>query len=807
VQILRTDPKNFTYKQLQKHIKQLDKYKPLYKFSLKLIPKLKLSMHNLQYYSSLVEYYNANELAELKIEKAQLYLICYVYHRLRIIRDHLIESFKHYVEKYQKEGKVYAEKTITKRALEIASDLPESSKILRFYNDSSLYDNKFDYVRKKAHKILSQEKIDLICDFLSRKHGGKDEHKWNCYASKQKAITKNLRPLFMVIDFDYGQGAKQLAEAAAFLKSIFTANKSLNKQPISKFPKDFIPSSLKPYVMSEDNIDVHKYEFLVYSQILLKLDSGIVTCNDSTQYRDFNTEIREAVNWDDKKQRKKILKEVDAEELSLPIEKILSKAKKVVNNLYEKVNDDILSGVNKDIKIKKTDDGITWRLPYKKRKSEFNNPFYDKLPRIDIATLLDFVDKKTGFLSEFTPLKSYGFKSALDKGAVKACTIANATSLGMFKMSEACDLSYNLLYRTAKSRIRCDNLHNASDKIIYKFSKLPIYEHYNVADELSWGNADGQKYNTTWDTFKSRPSPKYFHFDKGVVAYTSVMNNIALTTKMIGANQHESHHLEELVASNTSGIKIDCIATDTEGSNKVNYVLLRGIKVDYTPCYKNLKKKAESLLGFNSQNYYADDKRYIIKPKERVKESLIKHEWEGVKPILAATWVKKIGQSTIVKKLCMHKHKSRVKDALYEYNNILRTRHILKYISDPNYRGCIRLALNRGEAFHQLRRKIIEAHGGEFRGGSDTEINIWNECGRLIANAIIFYNAFMLSALMEKKEAEGDMAAVEFIRKLSPIACQHINFSGLYEFKSGEEEIDIDATLELLDEILQSTVK
>jgi hypothetical protein len=65
----------------------------------------------------------------------------------------------------------------------------------------------------------------------------------------------------------------------------------------------------------------------------------------------------------------------------------------------------------------------------------------------------------------------------------------------------------------------------------------------------------------------------------------------------------------------------------------------------------------------------------------------------------------------------------------------------------------------------------------------------------------------MLSALMEQKEAEGDMAAVEFIRKLSPIACQHINFSGLYEFKSGEEEIDMGATLKLLDKILQSVIK
>lgn len=50
---------------------------------------------------------------------------------------------------------------------------------------------------------------------------------------------------------------------------------------------------------------------------------------------------------------------------------------------------------------------------------------------------------------------------------------------------------------------------------------------------------------------------------------------------------------------------------------------------------------------------------------------------------------------------------------------MLRTRHVLKYIGDNGYSGYIQLALNRGEAYRQLRRKITEAHGGEFRSEKD----------------------------------------------------------------------------------------
>ena len=804
---LKIDARNFTYKQLQRHIKRLETYMPLYELSQQLIPKLLISPQNIKYYASLVEYYNTNELAELKQEKSYLYVICYAYSRLRIIRDHIIEAIKHYVEKYLKDGKEHADKEHAKKALEVVADLSHGSKLLRFYNERSLYNEMFDYVRKKAHQILPYDRINTVCDYLEKKPGERDDYKWTYYAIKQKTIAKNLRPLFKAIDFDYGHGAKQLLIAVDFLKSVFSSNKSLNKQSPATFPRDFIPNALKPYVTTPDGVDVEKYEFLVYSQIVLKLDKGIVTCDNSTQYRDFNAEIKESIDWDDKEKRAEVIQEIDAEELSLPIEQLMAQHENEVNELYETVNEDIISGDNKEIRIENTEDGIEWRLPYTRRKSEFNNPFYDKLPRVDVSTVLDFVDKHTGMLNEFTPLKNYGSKSPLNKHAVKGCVIAKATCMGDFKMSETSDLSYNLLYRTSRSRVRCDNLHNASDKIIYRFSKLPIYPHYNVADELAWANADGQKFKTRRDTFRSRPSQKYFHLGKGVVAYTSVMNNIAITTKMLGANQHESHHLQELVVSNTSNLKIDCIATDTEGSNKVNYVMLRGKKIEYAPCYKNLKRKAQSLLGFHPASYYTDNGKYIIKPCDKAKIPLIIKEWENVKPILAATWVNEIDQSIIVKKLCMQKRNSRVKDALFEYNNILRTRHILKYIGGDAYKGYIRLTLNRGEAYHQLRRKIAESHGGEFNGGSDAEINVWNECGRLIANAIIFYNAYLLSALMEQKEKEGDMEAVEFIRKLSPIACQHINFNGLFLFNSDEKGIDVDATLELLDNILKSSVK
>ncbi|MCY1200060.1 Tn3 transposase DDE domain protein [compost metagenome] len=65
-------------------------------------------------------------------------------------------------------------------------------------------------------------------------------------------------------------------------------------------------------------------------------------------------------------------------------------------------------------------------------------------------------------------------------------------------------------------------------------------------------------------------------------------------------------------------------------------------------------------------------------------------------------------------------------------------------------------ALNRGEAYHRLRRAISFVNGGKLRVHTEGEQQLWNECSRLIANAIIHYNTALLSRVYEQKRAAAD---------------------------------------------------
>ena len=98
-----------------------------------------------------------------------------------------------------------------------------------------------------------------------------------------------------------------------------------------------------------------------------------------------------------------------------------------------------------------------------------------------------------------------------------------------------------------------------------------------------------------------------------------------------------------------------------------------------------------------------------------------------------------------------------------EYDSIHRSLYLLNYIDSPSLRQNVQKAVNRGENYHQLRRAVSFASFGKLRFKTEYEQDLWSECSRLIANCIIFYNASLLSRLLEHRKR----AAIRRVRRRS----------------------------------------
>ena len=286
-----------------------------------------------------------------------------------------------------------------------------------------------------------------------------------------------------------------------------------------------------------------------------------------------------------------------------------------------------------------------------------------------------------------------------------------------------------------------------------------------------------------------RYSSKYFGLKKGVSAYTLVANHVPINAKIIGTHEHESHYVFDLLHNNTTEIKPARHSTDTHGTNQVNFWLLHTFGYRFAPRYRDLHKRMGTLVGFEHPKHYGDQ---LIKPARKVFDELIVKEWPNIQRIMASLAQKDVTQATIVRKLASYARQNQTKKALWELDNICRTLHIVDFIDDVQLRQRVQKALNRGEAYHRFRRAIAYVNAGKFRVKTEGEQQIWNECSRLIANAVIFYNTALLSRVHAQKVAAGDLEAAELVKKVSPVAWQHVNLFGSFEFTDTESGIDLD---------------
>jgi Tn3 transposase DDE domain len=207
----------------------------------------------------------------------------------------------------------------------------------------------------------------------------------------------------------------------------------------------------------------------------------------------------------------------------------------------------------------------------------------------------------------------------------------------------------------------------------------------------------------------------------------------------------------------------------------------------------------EALYGFKHPSQY--DPGWMLKPVRKLDPELVVEEWDNMQRIMVSLARKTTTQHIIVRKLSAFARTNKTRRALWEYDNMLRSLSLLEYIDSPPLRQNVQHALNRIESYHQLRRAISYANFGKLRFKAEHEQQLWGECARLLTNGIIYYNALLLSQVLAYKERIGDTAGVALLKQISPVAWQHINFYGRYEFRKAPDIIDFDAIVRELSHV------
>jgi TnpA family transposase len=800
--ILKHEPKDFSRKELRQEGERRRSFQPLFDFAQSFLSSAGLSNDSVRYYASLVEFYTVYKLRRMAVGTTRLYLLCFTYQRFREINDNLIEAFIHLVDGYEQDAKLSAKESVYQAKTAASANLKAAGQVLNLFVDPTIPTHTpFGSVQEKAFTLLPREQFPSVTHYMSDAEFDEAGFEWAYYVRMSHAFKVNLRHLFSELDFAGRVEDAPLLKAVSFLQAALRQGKTPRQINASAFPLAVIPKGLRRYLFTAPtpdgdakgkHLDVDRYEFLVYRLLRNALEAGNVFVQDSTQFRRFEDDLISDERWKDKDA---VLREIGAPILIRPIEETLAAFREELEKKFALVNQRIESGANRHMKVRGAGEKRRWTLVYPSEEEPINSPFFAELPAIGIADLLWFVHRETNFLSAFTHVLDRFVKHDPAGNEILACLIAFGTNMGLWKMAEVSDLSYSSLRATARNYLRLETLRAANDFMSNALAELPMFHYYDIQEAIH-SSSDGQRIETQIDTINARFSSKYFGLKKGISSYTLLANHVPINAKTIGAQEHESHYVFDVLYNNTTEIRPDRHSTDTHGTNQVNFWILYVFSYEFAPRYRDLHKKMSTLVGFEHPSHHGNA---LIKPARKINESLICQEWPNVQRIMGSLAQKDVTQATIVRKLSAYARQNQTKKALWELDSICRTLYILNFIDDVTLRQSVQKALNRGEAYHRFRRAIAYVNSGKLRVRTEAEQQIWNECSRLIANAVIYYNAAISSRVLERKQASGDQRAVDILEGTSPVAWRHVNLFGRFEFnKTGK--VDLDALVRVFDE-------
>ena len=796
--LLKKEQLNFSTTEIKQTIEKQKSISDVYIESQQLVKILGISEQNIIYYSELAQFYTIQKLKNFKSKnQARLYLLCYISHRFRQINDQLIASFLQKMLMYQKLGDDYQQKQI--EAVESADKKlrNQAHKIMLINVNKKIPDSQ---VREKAFEIVPKFEYRRFLSDFKKPNFARDFYRWEYYGQLAQKIKRNLRPLFRALQFSCE--IEGLDNALKFLQKYIDGNKSFYDYTTDEIPLDFFPKTLKRFIMTKSPIDrkrivdIDRYEFMVYWQLQKGINDISVHIKDSYSHRALEDELIDIEYWETHKNQ--LIKELNMPIFSRNIVDILTQLEDSIETKYQEVNRRIIAGENTCIKLKHNSRRHTasWTLPYTPLDDGTDNPFFKKLPTFNISDIAEFVHDTTGYGKAFTHIQPNYAKESPEMELINACVIANATGTEMAKMMEISDVDGQSLKNTQQNFIRPQTLSEASDIIINHTERLPIFEEYNLSDYGVHASVDGQKFTTRFNTIKSRYAKKYFGLKKGVVVMTLNANMLPICLKVIGANEHESHYLLDLVESNRSGVNITAVSGDMHSINRVNFALMYMFGYRFMPRFTQLTNTtSQQLVCFGSLSDYGE---YIISPSKKAQKHQIISEWDKVLRILVSLALKKTTQATVVRKLSTTKSSNSTLKALIAFDEIIMTDYLLGYIDDQDQRIAVQRSLNRGESYHQLTASIAKVNGGkQLSGKKERNLIINAECIRLIANMIIYHNAAILSALYEYYTAKDPEKSLEIIH-WSPVAWRFVNLIGNYEFYRKDKIINIHKVIDKL---------
>jgi TnpA family transposase len=774
--------------------KELTRHKLLSELSgvaTKVISELKLTEGNIRYFATRCQQYDIFDLRELRVEKSLIYLVCFVATRFRISNDILTLSIMAAYKEFDELAKTYRDEQVAQQSMELAAHIEHVPLLIKLFVDNEILDSTdFGTVRKSAFRIIDKQKMPQVIARMESVKPDKGIFKWAYIDSQFGKVIANLRPLLMALDF----GCRDNTILDRQIRSVRDTLTSKEQSPVldGRLVMRNDKIHLKQCVDDDhyhQKIMANRHEMYLYKLLDQGLRNGAIFVKNSLEYRNFDDYLVDEAIWCE---RKKYCLDLGLDWMIDSTEAHLDSLESMLDEKIIKVSDRIAEGNNAYIRRKPNADKLLWSRAVIARDDVLTEKFFSHFVQKSIVNVIRKVNLETGFLNHLKPESSRYKKSPANIENLLACLIANGTFQGTHKFSALSDQQYGVLKRIEEDCFYPESLQKSIDTITGSAVTLPIFDDFRLSDGEVHSSADGQRFESKYGNPLVDYSPKYFGKKKGGIVYTLVASHFATQGRVISARSHESHHLFDVVYNNTSDLKTTIVSTDTHGTNQFNHAILNTFGYQFSPRYAKFKHR---FLREFTVDFKDGVDLSLTKP---INWKLIRSEWDNIIRVMLSLGLRTVQQSTLVKKLCSFKENNSTMRALTEYNRAFKCLHLLDYADDKQLRQVIQESLNSGEQLQGLKRALAALGGNQFRGKSPEEMTRWNGCADLLANCIVYYNAWVMSSFKTYCLETGNSKQLKHLRAISPASWEHILLNGFYDLAENDDKWEIGAEIESL---------
>jgi TnpA family transposase len=520
-----------------------------------------------------------------------------------------------------------------------------------------------------------------------------------------------------------------------------------------------------------EEIHRRRFEVCVFSQIMWELKSGDLYIKGSEKYADYREQL---ISWDEYHQSI----EEFCEQVGIPtkghsfVERIQSELASVA-----KVTDSSFPR-NEHIRIEK---GEAVLSPLKKQSvpeglRNLERYIGKNLEPINILDVLYDTEYWLNWTQFFGPISGHDAKLENPVQRYLTTVFSYGCNLGPTQTAWSLgNVDRRQIAWINQRHITEETLELAIRHVINSYNKFILPKYWGTGKRAS---ADGTK----WDLYEQNLLTEYHirYGGYGGIGYYHISDTyIALFSHFIPCGVWEGVYILDILLKNKSDIQPDTLHADTQGQSTTIFGLSYLLGIELMPRIRNWKD-----LQFHRPNKNINYQHIDELFSSTVDWDLIETHFPDMLRVAMSIRAGRITPSTILNKLGTYSRKNRLYQAFRELGLAIRTKFLLKYISDEELRRTIQEATNKSEAFNGFTKWLFFGGKGII-GENDRErqrkIIKYNH---LVSNCLIFYNVFALTRILHNYTQMKNSLDIEVISDLSPYITAHVNRFGKYRFDS-----------------------